>query len=100
VPISPKRHERLTDEQLREWRDRYPEQPYAEQWSGKALIDELLVLRARVAQLEAALQEPSYDLVMKIESKLRELAIRDQQDVRVFATELANIAIEAASKSS
>ena len=49
--------ERLTDEQLREWRDRYPEQPYAEQWSGKALIDELLALRARVTQLEAALEE-------------------------------------------
>jgi chromosome segregation ATPase len=38
--------ERLTDEQLREWRDRYPAQPYAEQWSGRTLIDELLELRA------------------------------------------------------
>jgi hypothetical protein len=47
--------ERLTDEQLREWLECYPEHPYAEQWSGQALIIELLELRARVARLEAAL---------------------------------------------
>jgi hypothetical protein len=45
--------ERLTDEQLREWLLRYPEHPYAREWSGQALIIELLELRARVAKLEA-----------------------------------------------
>jgi hypothetical protein len=48
--------ERLTDEQLREWLDHYPEHPYAGQWSGQALIIELLAARARVAKLEAALE--------------------------------------------
>ena len=43
----------LTDEQLREWMDRYPEHPYAEKWSGRALIDELLVLRAELEKARA-----------------------------------------------
>ena len=62
------------------------------------MMDTIAALRARVAKLEAALKKPSYNLVMKIELKIRELAIRDQQDVRVFATELANIAIASLSE--
>ena len=53
--------ERLTDEQLRAWRDRRdpnlrtPTPPHSE--SVVPLIDDILALRARVAKLEAALKE-------------------------------------------
>jgi hypothetical protein len=52
--------DKLTDEQLREWLGRYPETPYAEQYSGKALITELLELRAERAKLEAALRREKF----------------------------------------
>ena len=48
--------ERLTDEQLREWRDRRdPSGQPIHSEPVVPLIDDILALRARVAQLEAAL---------------------------------------------
>ena len=58
--------ERLTDEQLRAWRDRRdpnlrtPTPPHSE--SVVPLIDDILALRARVAKLEAALEEADKEL--------------------------------------
>jgi hypothetical protein len=64
VPISPRRHERLTDEQLRA-----AARSFTEQSIEAAAVNEAIALRARVAKLEVELGDAE-DRVAKLEAAL------------------------------